>query len=38
MPKTLVITPKIYQQKDGSVKVPEVLQKWVGKEVIEPKK
>jgi seryl-tRNA synthetase len=24
-----------YQQKDGSVKVPEVLQKWVGKEVIE---
>jgi seryl-tRNA synthetase len=23
-----------FQQKDGSVKIPEVLQKWMGKEVI----
>jgi seryl-tRNA synthetase len=23
-----------FQQKDGSVKIPKVLQKWMGKEVI----
>lgn len=27
-----------FQQKDGSVVVPEVLRKWVGKETLEPKK
>ena len=27
-----------YQQADGTVKIPEALQKWVGKETIEPKK
>lgn len=27
-----------YQEKDGSVRVPEVLQKWMGKEKIEAKK
>lgn len=26
-----------YQQKDGSVKVPEVLQKWMGKDIIKPR-
>ena len=26
-----------YQQENGSVKIPEVLQKYVGKEVIKPK-
>jgi seryl-tRNA synthetase len=27
-----------FQQKDGSVLVPEVLRKWVGKDILEPKK
>ncbi len=27
-----------FQQKDGSVLVPEALRKWVGKEILEPKK
>jgi len=27
-----------YQQKDGSVVIPSVLRKWMGKEKIEPKK
>lgn len=27
-----------FQTKDGSVKIPEVLQKWMGKEKIEPRK
>ncbi|MBU2632782.1 serine--tRNA ligase [Patescibacteria group bacterium] len=27
-----------YQQKDGSVLIPKVLQKWVGKKIISPKK
>lgn len=26
------------QQKDGSVRIPEVLRKWVGKEILEPRK
>jgi seryl-tRNA synthetase len=27
-----------FQQKDGSVKIPQVLQKWMGKEKIEARK
>lgn len=41
---TAIATPRIlisifenYQQKDGSVKIPSVLQKYMGKELIEPK-
>lgn len=30
--RTLIAIIENYQQKDGSVKVPEVLQKWMGKE------
>jgi seryl-tRNA synthetase len=32
--RTLIAILENYQQKDGSVKVPEILQKYVGKEVI----
>jgi len=36
--RTLVAILENNQQKDGSVVIPKVLQKYVGKEVIEPKK
>ena len=32
--RTLIAILENYQQKDGSVKVPQVLQKWVGKDTI----
>jgi len=35
-PRTLIAIWENYQQKDGSVRVPEVLQKYVGKKVIKP--
>ncbi len=37
-PRFLIAILENHQQKDGSVKVPKPLQKWVGKEIIEPKK
>ncbi len=36
-PRILVPLVENYQQPDGSIKVPEVLQKYIGKEVIMPK-
>lgn len=42
---TAIATPRIlisifenYQQKDGSIRIPAVLQKYIGKETIEPRK
>ena len=35
--RTLIAILENYQQADGSIKVPEVLQKYIGKEVIGPK-
>jgi len=32
--RTIIAILENYQQKDGSVKVPKVLQKWMGKEII----
>jgi len=37
-PRILIPILENYQQKDGSIKVPEVLKSLVGKEVIRPKK
>ncbi len=37
-PRILICIVENFQQADGSIKVPEVLQKYVGKEVIQPKK
>jgi len=37
-PRILIAVLENNQQKDGSVKVPKVLQKMVGKKVLEPKK
>lgn len=37
-PRTFIAILENYQQADGSVKIPEVLQKYVGKEIIYPKK
>lgn len=37
-PRPFIAILENFQQKDGSVKIPKVLQKWIGKEVIEPKK
>jgi seryl-tRNA synthetase len=37
-PRTLIAIMENYQQKDGSIKVPEVLRDFVGKEKIESKK
>ena len=34
-PRILIAILENYQQKDGSVKIPKVLQKWVGKDRIE---
>ena len=36
-PRILIAILENYQQKDGSVKVPDVLKKWVGKDVIKAK-
>lgn len=36
-PRILIPILENYQQKDGSVKIPKILQKWVGKEEIKPK-
>jgi len=36
-PRTFIAILENFQQKDGSVKVPEALQKYVGKDVIKPK-
>jgi seryl-tRNA synthetase len=36
-PRILIAILENYQQADGSVKVPEVLQKYVGTDVIKPK-
>lgn len=33
--RTMVAIIENYQQEDGSIGVPTVLQKWVGKEVIQ---
>ncbi len=35
--RALIAVIENYQQADGTVRVPEVLQAWVGKKVIEPK-
>lgn len=35
--RTLIAIMENYQQEDGSVLIPEVLQKWVGKEKITPR-
>lgn len=34
MERTLIAIIENYQQEDGSIRVPEVLQKWVGKDII----
>jgi seryl-tRNA synthetase len=36
--RTLIAILENYQQKDGSIKIPSVLQKWMGKELIEKHK
>ena len=36
-PRIFIAILENFQQKDGSVKIPKVLQKWVGKEVIKPR-
>lgn len=38
MPRTLIAILENYQQEDGSVLIPKVLQKFVGKSVVIPKK
>ena len=35
--RTIIAILENYQQEDGSVKIPEVLQKWIGKDKIMPK-
>jgi len=37
-PRILIAILENYQRKDGAVEVPKVLQKWVGKKIIKPKK
>jgi seryl-tRNA synthetase len=37
-PRILIAILENYQQKDGSIVVPEVLRKWVGKDKIELRK
>lgn len=37
-PRLLAAILENYQQKDGSVKIPDVLQKYIGKKVIKPQK
>lgn len=36
--RTIVAILENYQQKDGSIRIPKVLQKYIGKEIISPKK
>jgi seryl-tRNA synthetase len=36
IPRTIVAILETHQQADGSVRVPKALQKWLGREVIEP--
>jgi seryl-tRNA synthetase len=36
IPRTIVAILETHQQSDGSVRVPEALQKWLGREVLEP--
>ncbi len=36
VPRTIVAILETHQQEDGSVKVPKALQKWLGREVLEP--
>jgi seryl-tRNA synthetase len=36
-PRILIAILENYQQADGSVKIPEVLQKFIGMEFIKPK-
>lgn len=38
VPRILIPIVENYQQKDGSVRVPEILQKYIGKKVIKPKR
>ncbi|MDP3726733.1 MAG: serine--tRNA ligase [bacterium] len=38
MPRTIIAILENYQQEDGSVAIPKVLQKFVGKTVVNPKK
>ena len=35
--RAMIALVENYQQADGSIRVPEALQKWVGKEVIGPR-
>jgi seryl-tRNA synthetase len=36
IPRTIVAILETHQQEDGSVRVPKALQKWLGREVLEP--
>jgi seryl-tRNA synthetase len=36
IPRTIVAILETHQQPDGSVRVPEALRKWLGRDVIEP--
>ena len=36
IPRTIVAILETHQQADGSVRVPQALQKWLGREVLEP--
>ena len=36
MPRMLIAIIENYQQKDGSIRVPDVLQKYLGKKIIKP--
>ncbi|MGY2877057.1 seryl-tRNA synthetase [Marmoricola sp. URHA0025 HA25] len=36
IPRTIVAILETHQQADGSVRVPKALQKWLGREVLEP--
>ncbi|RNM12727.1 serine--tRNA ligase [Nocardioides pocheonensis] len=36
IPRTIVAILETHQQPDGSVRVPKALQKWLGREVLEP--
>ncbi len=36
-PRILIAILENYQQKDGSVRIPKVLQKYIGKEIISRK-
>jgi seryl-tRNA synthetase len=36
IPRTIVAILETHQQADGSVRVPEALQRWLGREVLEP--